>query len=253
MESRQGYERFGAPGSRYQSVSPAAKGSRSLLLSVLTRPFKHLRTKLLVSMLAVVFLLTASVLVLVQARMGKQIRSELASTLRMESRVYAEIERARREQSQQSAALIANQASLKALMSTDDALTVQDGSQTILPTSHADLLILENTSGKILALHAKSKEVTPAIASPLMKSSTSENDSDSVDVLVEKIVEIAEEVLDSERVLLFSFTATEFFAAAVTTTFAFCFFLLLFEARVVMLRLQVIVKLRLVLVVAVVR
>jgi len=105
--------------------------SRSLLLSVLTRPFKHLRTKLLVSMLAVVFLLTASVLVLVQARMGKQVRLELASTLRTESRVYAEIERARREQSQQSAALIANQSSLKALMSTNDALTVEDGSQTI--------------------------------------------------------------------------------------------------------------------------
>jgi signal transduction histidine kinase/ActR/RegA family two-component response regulator len=130
-------------------------------------------------MLAVVFLLTASVLVLVQARMGKQVRSELASTLRMESRVYAEIERARREQSQQSAALIANQASLKALMSTNDALTVEDGSQTILPTSHADLLILENTSGKILALHAKSADVTPAIASPLMKGSTAETESAS--------------------------------------------------------------------------
>lgn len=130
-------------------------------------------------MLAVVFLLTASVLVLVQARMGKQIRSELASTLRTESRVYAEIERARREQSQQSAALIANQSSLKALMSTNDELTVEDGSQTILPTSHADLLVLENTTGKILALHAKSADVTSAIASPLMKSSTSENDSDS--------------------------------------------------------------------------
>jgi signal transduction histidine kinase/CheY-like chemotaxis protein len=130
-------------------------------------------------MLAVVFLLTASVLVLVQARMGKQVRSELASTLRMESRVYAEIERARREQSQQSAALIANQSSLKALMSTNDELTVQDGSQTILPTSHADLLVLENTSGKILALHAKSADVTPAIASPLMKSSTSESENDS--------------------------------------------------------------------------
>jgi hypothetical protein len=88
-------------------------------------------------MLAVVFLLTASVLVLVQARMGKQVRSELASTLRMESRVYAEIERARREQSQQSAALIANQSSLKALMSTNDPLTVEDGSQTILPTCPA--------------------------------------------------------------------------------------------------------------------
>src|SRR5260221_13353910 len=98
-------------------------------------------------MLAVVFLLTASVLVLVQARMRKQVRADLATTLRMESHVYAEIERVRREQCQQSAELIANQSSLKALMSTNDRLTVEDGSQTILRTSHADLLILENSNG----------------------------------------------------------------------------------------------------------
>ncbi len=85
----------------------------------------------------------------------------------MESRVYAEIERARREQSQQSAALIANQASLKALMSTNDALTVEDGSQTILPTSHADLLILENTSGKILALPCEVQRCHPGDRKPI--------------------------------------------------------------------------------------
>lgn len=127
-------------------------------------------------MLAVVFLLTASVLVLVQARMRTQVRTDLASTLRTESRVYAEIERVRREQSQQSADLIANQPSLKALMSTDDHLTVQDGSLTILPTSHADLLILENPTGEMLALHSKSSDITSAMVKPLMQGSTSDED-----------------------------------------------------------------------------
>ena len=127
-------------------------------------------------MLAVVFLLTASVLVLVQARMRTQVRADLASTLRTESRVYAEIERIRREQSQQSAELIAGQSSLKALMSTNDRPTVEDGSLTILPSSHADVLILENPSGEMLALHSKSSDVTPAVAKPLMQSSTSDED-----------------------------------------------------------------------------
>ena len=127
-------------------------------------------------MLAVVFLLTASVLVLVQARMRTQVRTDLASTLRTESRVYAEIERVRREQSQQSADLIANQPSLKALMSTNDQLTVQDGSLTILPTSHADLLILENPTGEMLALHSKSSDITAAMVKPLMQGSTSDED-----------------------------------------------------------------------------
>jgi signal transduction histidine kinase/ActR/RegA family two-component response regulator len=129
-------------------------------------------------MLAVVFLLTASVLVLVQARMRKQVRTDLASTLRTESRVYAEIERVRREQAQQSADLIANQPSLKALMSTNDELTVEDGSKWILPTSRADLLILENPSGEMLALHSKSSDVTSMMVKPLMHRSTSESEED---------------------------------------------------------------------------
>jgi signal transduction histidine kinase/ActR/RegA family two-component response regulator len=143
---------------------------------VLTKPFKHLRTKFLVSMLAVVFLLTASVLVLVQARMRNQVRLDLASTLRTESRVYAEIEKVRREQAQQSAELIANQASLKALMSTNDRLTVEDGSQSILPTTHADLLILENPLGEMLALHSNSSHVTSSVVKPLMQASASDED-----------------------------------------------------------------------------
>ncbi len=127
-------------------------------------------------MLAVVFLLTAAVLILIQARMRNQIRADLASTLRTESRVYGEIENARREQAQQSAQLIANQPSLKALMSTNDPLTVEDGSQAILPNSHADLLILENPSGDILAIHAKSNDVTAATVAPLMQGTDGQED-----------------------------------------------------------------------------
>jgi signal transduction histidine kinase/ActR/RegA family two-component response regulator len=127
-------------------------------------------------MLAVVFLLTAAVLVLVQARMRSHVREDLASALRAESHVYAEIEKARREQAQQSAALIASQPSLKALMSTNDRLTVEDGSQAILSTSHADLLILENPSGEVLAFHSKSDDVPASTVKRLMQASAGEED-----------------------------------------------------------------------------
>src|ERR1043166_1023905 len=90
------------------------------------RRFRHLRTKLLVSIVAVVFLLTAAVLALVQARMRIHVREDLVATLRAESAVYTQIEEARREQAHQTASLIANQPSLKALMSTNDRLTVED-------------------------------------------------------------------------------------------------------------------------------
>jgi signal transduction histidine kinase/ActR/RegA family two-component response regulator len=124
-----------------------------------TRAFEHLRTKLLVSLLAVVFLLTAAVLALVQIRMRAHVSEDLASALRTESSVFNKVEEARRQQAEQSAALIANLPSLKAMMSTHDALTIQDGSESILRTSGADVLILQDASGAMLALHSKSPKL----------------------------------------------------------------------------------------------
>src|SRR5579864_2797293 len=124
-----------------------------------TRPFEHLRTTLLVSMLAVVFPLTAAVLALVQVRTRAHVSEDLVSALRTESSVYGKIEEARRQQSEQSATLIANLPSLKAMMSTRDPLTIQDGSELFLQTSGADVLILEDLSGRLMALHSKSQKV----------------------------------------------------------------------------------------------
>jgi signal transduction histidine kinase/ActR/RegA family two-component response regulator len=143
---------------------------------VLIHSFKHLRTKLLVSILAVVSLLTAAVLVLVQARMRQHVREDLVSTLHADSSVYTEIEKARREQDQQSATLIAEQPSLKALMSTNDATTVQDASEPILRNSRADLLILENASGSVLGLHTKLSDATQAAMVPLLQGSLGQED-----------------------------------------------------------------------------
>ena len=115
-------------------------------------------------MLAVVFFLTAAVLVVVQARMKKHVREDLVSTLRAESVVYADLVRVRREQTQQSTAILVDQPSLKALMSSDDPPTVQDASKAILESSRADLLILEDPNGEILAFHSTAdSEAMPAL------------------------------------------------------------------------------------------
>ncbi|HZS98161.1 MAG TPA: ATP-binding protein [Terriglobales bacterium] len=123
------------------------------------RAFEHLRTKLLAAMLAVVFLLTASVLAFVQIRMRAHVAEDLASALRMESAVYTKVQEARRQQTEQSAALIANMPGLKAMMSVHDGPTIQDASESILENSGADVLILQDPSGATLALHAKSQKV----------------------------------------------------------------------------------------------
>lgn len=127
-------------------------------------------------MLAVVCVLTATVLVLVQARMRRHVRTDLVSTLRAESAVYAEIENARHGQLEQSAALIEQQPFLKALMSTNDQITVEDGSASILETSRTDLLALENSDGEILGFHARSDAVPLTVAKTLMRGSSGHQD-----------------------------------------------------------------------------
>jgi len=140
------------------------------------RAFKHLRTRLLVYMLAVVFLLTAAVLVLVQGRMRHHIRQDLISTLQSQSTVYAHIQEARRAEALAAAQLVAQQPSLKALMSTNHQPTVQDGSQEILGTSGADLLILENAEGRILGFQSRLPELSASVVASLLQSSSGPQD-----------------------------------------------------------------------------
>ena len=141
-----------------------------------SHPFEHLRTRLLLSMLAVVSLLTVAVLALVQVRMRAHVSEDLVATLRTESAVYSKVEEARRQQSEQSAALIANLPSLKALMSTHDPLTIQDGSEFFLHTSGADVLILEDPTGTQMALHSKSKYVAASSERLLLFHSSDKHD-----------------------------------------------------------------------------
>src|SRR5215831_3425462 len=127
-------------------------------------------------MVAVVFLLTAAILVLVQAQMRIHVREDLVSTLRAESAVNTRVEETLRQQAQQSATLMADQPTLKALMSTNDRVTVEDGSESMLQTSNSDLLILENASGDMLGFHSKSDDVPLSTVKRLMQSSTGQHD-----------------------------------------------------------------------------
>ena len=74
------------------------------------------------------------------------------------------------------AEMIADQPTLKALMSTNDRPTVQDASGSILLRSRADLLILENPRSELLALHTRYADVTAAMSEPLLKRSSGEED-----------------------------------------------------------------------------
>jgi signal transduction histidine kinase/ActR/RegA family two-component response regulator len=131
-------------------------------------------------MLAVVCLLTAAVLIVVQQRMRTHVQEDLSVSLTAQSAVYSKIEEARHAQTAQSTALLAGLPNVKALMSTNDPVTVQDGSDSLLQTSGADLLILQNDAGEVLGFHAVSNshfdDLSAAAAKPLLENSDSQRD-----------------------------------------------------------------------------
>ncbi len=127
-------------------------------------------------MLVVVCMLTAAVLVVVQQGMRAHVRDDLSVELTAQSAVYSKIEEARHAQTAQSAALLAGLSNVKALMSTNDRPTVQDGSESLLRTSGADLLILQNDAGEVLAFHASADGLSAGTARPQLLDSDTQRD-----------------------------------------------------------------------------
>jgi signal transduction histidine kinase/ActR/RegA family two-component response regulator len=112
----------------------------------------QLRTKLLLSLLAISAGLTTGTLLVVRYNMHAQVRDSIREDLRNSVNTYEIFEKHRREASTQSVRLIANLPYLRALMTTRDAATIADGSIDIWRLSGSDLLALADQTGKVQAL-----------------------------------------------------------------------------------------------------
>src|SRR5882724_13252719 len=86
----------------------------------------RLRTKLLLSLLLVSSGITFGTLWMVHSSVGVQLRRQIADNLRNSVVVFLEFQRQREVGLASSAELLANLPSLKALMTTRDAATIQD-------------------------------------------------------------------------------------------------------------------------------
>jgi hypothetical protein len=73
-----------------------------------------------------------------------------------------------RSTSASSAELLANLPSLKALMTTRDAVTIQDASTDIWRLAPSDLFVLADPTGSVLAVHTSSPGITRSIAQDLL-------------------------------------------------------------------------------------
>jgi signal transduction histidine kinase len=113
----------------------------------------RLQTQLLISTLLVLCALTGAILLIIR----QTVRSEIAVQVRDSSAASVhEFETIRRQlqlQLSRTAAMLAEIPTLKALMTTRDAPTIQDGSVPFWKLAGSDLFLLADPNGKVMGLH----------------------------------------------------------------------------------------------------
>jgi signal transduction histidine kinase/CheY-like chemotaxis protein len=136
----------------------------------------RLRTKFLLSLLAISAGLTAATLWVVSYSVEKRVRQSLQEELRSSVKTYETFAQQQETTMLRSAALVANLPNVRALMTTEDVATIQDESADIKRLSGSDLLVLGNRAGKVVGLQGNSKDFSEEEAGRLLRSSMQRGD-----------------------------------------------------------------------------
>jgi signal transduction histidine kinase len=112
----------------------------------------RLRTKLLLSLILTTTVLTGTALLIVQNYLRNHARSEIREALHDSVITFQQFELQRERQLEQSAALLADLPNLRALMTTEDAPTIQDASRDLWRLTDSDLFVLADRTGKVMAI-----------------------------------------------------------------------------------------------------
>jgi signal transduction histidine kinase len=122
----------------------------------------RMRTTLMVSLLAVSLGLTVTCLFIIRVTVQQEIRKSLQADLDHSLTTFANLANQRNRMLDREAALLADLPSLKALMSTQDAHTIQDESQDFWATSGSDFFALTASNGTLFAYSNRGPKLSQA-------------------------------------------------------------------------------------------
>ena len=120
----------------------------------------RLRTKFLLSMVVVSATLTFTTLLVVRHTVQQEVRLGIQRDLENSVSAFHSFQKQRAVTLERSAALLADLPNVRALMTTHDPATIQDASRDLWQLAGSDLLMLADSSGKMMALQATPKEIT---------------------------------------------------------------------------------------------
>jgi signal transduction histidine kinase/CheY-like chemotaxis protein len=137
----------------------------------------RLRTKFLLSLLVISAGLTTATLLIVSYTVQNRVRESIREELRASVDSYKSFERQREETLTRSAELIANLPNVRALMTTDDAATIQDASADVWNLSGSDLLVLADRAGTVAGLRTSTPGLERGTAQVLLRHSLERGES----------------------------------------------------------------------------
>jgi signal transduction histidine kinase len=135
----------------------------------------RLRTKFLLSFLLIISALTGGTLLIVQSRLREHQRQEISSELQNSVANFEQFERERELNAVRSAELLANIPNLRAMMTTQDAATIQDASTELWRLAGSGLFVLADRGGRIVALHTNAPGLSRGDADEFIRRSLRED------------------------------------------------------------------------------
>lgn len=124
----------------------------------------RLRTKFLLSMVLISAGLTSLSLLLVRQNVQSQVKKQVSTDLQNSVSNFQSFQREKAITLNHSADLLADMPSLRAMMTTHDEPTIQDGTAPIAKLAGSDLFVLADQSGRIVAIHTNKPDFTRQMA-----------------------------------------------------------------------------------------
>jgi signal transduction histidine kinase len=131
----------------------------------------RLRTKFLLSLLLISASLTWASLLIVRHQIQGHVRQEILENLRDSVTTFQNFQRQREAALTASAAVLADQPIVKAMMTTQHPATIQDASTDMWQLSGSDVFVLADRTGRLSALHTSAAGLTRDLTQGLLQRS----------------------------------------------------------------------------------
>jgi len=124
----------------------------------------RLRTQLVIATLVIIFALTGAVLLIIRHSVHSAITKQVQGSTDASLRAFESVQQERERDLSRTAAMLAELPTLKALMTTEHAPTIQDASQSFWELSGSDLFVLANSNGRVFGFQVRQNGWTRELA-----------------------------------------------------------------------------------------